>query len=177
MLTQGQTRFAQQPPREGASRIGPMIVCLLLPLLLFVAPQPGQAEELGLIEPGVGVGRVKLGETKEQMLAVMGTPMLVGETMEEPKKFNYQFHRNHHQDLYINVFKNKVELIMCLSGDYHLKNGLGVGSSLNEFESQAGESYQRKEGSIGPELVYPSGLRVIFYEGRAMGLEVRPAKK
>jgi SmpA / OmlA family len=154
-----------------------MIVCALWTLLLAVHPAGVRAEEPGLIEPGVGIGRVKLGDTKEQMLAVMGSPLMIGETLGEPKKYNYQYHRNHRQDLYINVYQNKVELIMCLSPDYHLKSGLGVGSSLNEFEAQSGESYQRKEGSVGPELLYPSGLRVIFYEGRAMGLEVRPAKK
>ena len=166
------------PPRRTLDRVaalaGRSFVCLLLGLLLtWAGTLPAAAKDEPMIIPGQSVGDIHLGDSKDRVIEVLGNPELIGDTDTKPKSFNYQYFK---KKMYVNVLNDKVGWIMCLSGDYHLKGGAGIGSSMTEIEAALGTSYQRKDGNAGPELTYPSGVRVLFYQDRVLGIEVRPAK-
>lgn len=143
-------------------------------LLLLLTASMGAgafAQGGGLITPGVGITEVRIGDTVATMEEALGRADLEG-TDAAQKTLNYQYFK---KQLFVLVKDGKVTTIMILSSAYRTQGGVGVGSSMSEVESALGSSYQRKEGNVGPELVFPSGLRILFMGDRAIGIEVRPA--
>lgn len=146
----------------------------LLALLLLCLTVPALAQSQSLIVPGVSVGLLKLGDGKETIVNVLGKPELTGETETEPKSQIYQYYK---KGLHVLLRANKVHLIAIQSSYFRTAEGVGVGSSYSEVESAMGGSPQKVQGNVGPELVYPTGIRFLFYQDQAVGVEVRPPAK
>jgi hypothetical protein len=144
----------------------------LLVLTLVLAPLPLLAQQDALIVPGGAVGSIKLGDTREQVIALMGKPELEG-TDDTPNEINLQYFK---KQMYYLVRSNKVHHIFVLSPSYRTKEGLGVGSSLNDVTNAMGSPKERKEGKLGPDLQY-SGIRFMFNGEQVLGIEVTPSLK
>lgn len=153
-----------------SNRRAGILRCVVLLLLLAGAAVPARAQ--GLITPGVGVGDLRIGDTTEQLIELLGKPELEAVTDTVPKANVYQYYK---RQITVLCRDGKVSSIMVLNSGCRTQNGVGVGSSISEVESALGSDCERKQGNVGPEYTYASGIRILFLNDRAIGVEVRGA--
>jgi len=155
---------------------GGWIVRLLAALLLTVfAPGMVRAETSPalLVQPGVGVGYIRIGESREDLLAALGASETEAGVLDNKDEvFQYWSKK-----LTVLVRAGKVFSIACLNPNYRTAGGVGVGSTISEVESALGSTYERKQGGVGPELSYASGIRFLCMDDRVLGIEVRAPSK
>lgn len=145
-------------------------LCIVIVLIAFVAAT-GYAQE-NTITPGASVGPVKLGDSKQRLVEVLGKPDLEGFTDGTPKDYVLQYYK---LKLTFLVRGGKIHSAMVLNPSYHTPQGLGITSTVGEVEAACGKGYSRKDGVLGPELTYGSaGVRFLFNGDHVFAIEIRP---
>jgi hypothetical protein len=128
-----------------------------------------QGTTIGLIQPGIGVGKVKLDMTADDVKAILGEP-------DSDVEGDYFLHA----DLGIEVlFKDgKVCSIFCVGHidsdpnvkacKYRTEKGIGIGSTESDIESAYGKAFKLCDGT----LLYRD-LKFGIENGRAQTIRVR----
>lgn len=157
---------------------------MLVLALTFSFSLAALAQDASLIQPGVGVGNIKLGMARDQVIAILGKPDLEGPVSDQPQdpavpvspeKTNSSALQYFKHKITILVRASKVSGIMVLHPQYHTANGIGVDSRIADVQNAFGASGVRKDGQYGPDISYPgAGIRFIFLGEQVMGIEVRP---
>lgn len=132
-------------------------------------------EDALLIVPGTSVGPIRIGDTKERLIEIMGKPDLEGTTDTQPVNYTEQYYK---KKLTFMVLNGKVHLIFVQDPAYHLLQGVGVNSSVSDVETALGRDYTRKDAQLGPELLYAAlGVRFVCMGQQVIGIEVRAPTK
>lgn len=166
-----------------------MFTTTLLLTMLFLSTFLGSrvcAQDGLLIQPGVGVGPIRLGMTTEALVSVYGRPDVppgpIGGggpdvPVDESKATGHVYQYFKHK---VTVLERggHVSNIIVLNSAFHTANGIGVDSRLVDVLNAFGASGVRKEGQYGPDISYPTaGIRFLFMGEQVMGVDIRLPSK
>lgn len=142
---------------------------LLLALFLMGAALPASSQGALHIVPGSAIGPVKIGDPAAQVQGALGNPDRKGWTDTEPKYWTWSYD---HKKVTVLLLNDKVVRLFVQHSGYRTKEGVGVDSTTGDVERALGTPTQRKEGAVGPEFIYATGIRFVFQGDNAVGVEV-----
>ncbi|HXE72235.1 MAG TPA: hypothetical protein VNO81_06205 [Candidatus Nitrosotenuis sp.] len=143
---------------------------LLLPLLFLALVVPAWAA--ASIEGGRGVGRVRLGQTPQELQKALGKPASKKPSPNDPQAFLYDYRGS---GLSVLVGSSgRVIGITVTSSRYQTPEGLRVGSTRAQVEAAYGRGLQRGSGNV----VYASrGVGFSYRQGRVGSIYVFKVEK
>lgn len=158
-------------------RFGQLVGILgLLALFQWIAIVPASSQTGLVLVPGQALGPVKIGDTAAQVQAAFGEPERKGWTDTEPKywTWSYETHKCRVPMVTVLLLNEKVVRMFSQNPALRTKEGVGCQSTTADVERALGTPTQRKEGVVGPEFYYASGIRFIFQGDTAIGVEICP---
>ena len=147
---------------------------MLLIVFLMGVAIPVSSQGALQIVPGSAIGLVKIGDLSAQVQSAMGNPERKGWTDTEPKYWSWFYDHKKFTALLLN---DKVVRLFVQHNAYRTKEGVGVDSTTADIERAMGVPTQRKEGAVGPEFIYATGIRFVFQGDTAVGVEVCPPSR
>jgi subtilisin family serine protease len=127
------------------------------------------------IVPGVGIGALKLGMSKDDVLKKLGMPQVIhgsgrAYTLENLPTTSYEMC---YDSLTLEINDNAVQMIRTSSRTHKFANGLGVGDSEDDIKRAFGKDPKR-----GEDFLSYANRGVTFYmdeENRTVAINVSPA--
>jgi len=141
-------------------------------LLAALVTGPGGIALAGgdsVITPGIGAGRIKLGESKDSVLHTLGKADNVNDSGE-----GYVVYEYYRPWMQVVVHDGRVQVILVRDKAFRTTRGIGVGTPMAEAEASLAPGYERRDGQAGPELISSEGIRFLFGKGdKVICIEVR----